>query len=561
MSIVNGSIKQYTAVEYILKPKARGSFTLPPATAIVNGNTFRSNSLPVIVKDERSGNATSSKSFSTFGLSITETLPEVPMDRFDDYILYKEEDIRKKVKTNLFLKVDVSKTTCYVGEPIVATYKLYTRLKSESNLTKSPSFNGFSVSELEMPDNTPGTEKYNGKEYSVYTLRKAQLYPLQPGNVELEPIEVENEITFIKAEYASRRKGDIFYDLLRNFADAVIPAEGTEKQKITLQSKSVGIVVKELPADGKPQNFKGAVGNFSMHLQVQKDSITTDEAGNISVIVSGSGNLQMVNAPKIYWPAEIEAFEPVSTEHFDHTAVPLKGQKIFNYPFTASQPGKYIIPSLSFSYFDSDTKNYKIIATAPVAIIVTKEKSIKTAIPDKLGKVSFQKSQTFMEAIYNWRWQLLITAIIVTGGLVILLTRRHAKSPEPTFKVSPLEAANQGEIIEEKKDQIYLSKNPLMEAEQVLIENNGNAFYYILNNCLRKYLSIKLGFPEVELTKKKLGELLDSYHVGLGTTLMLSALLEKIEVNLYAPPSRADELQQVYEKASEVISLLDKQIS
>ena len=68
---------------------------------------------------------------------------------YDDYILRKGENVAEKIKKNLFIKIDVNKKSCYVGEPIVATYKLYTRLKSESNIIKTPSFNGFSVSELE----------------------------------------------------------------------------------------------------------------------------------------------------------------------------------------------------------------------------------------------------------------------------------------------------------------------------------------------------------------------------------------------------------------------------
>ena len=77
---------------------------------------------------------------------------------------------------------------------------------------------------------------------------------------------------------------------------------------------------------------------------------------------------------------------------------------------------------------------------------------------------------------------------------------------------------------------------------------------------MRKYLSAKLNFPEKELNKKKINELLDKHNVGIGTTLMLTSLLENIELNLYAPFSPANQMQQVYEKASEVVSLLDKQV-
>ncbi len=58
-----------------------------------------------------------------------------------------------------------------------------------------------------MPDDfTLNNEKYNGRDYSVYTLRKVQLYPLQSGTLELEPLEVDNRITFLKAEYANEKR-------------------------------------------------------------------------------------------------------------------------------------------------------------------------------------------------------------------------------------------------------------------------------------------------------------------------------------------------------------------
>src|SRR5437868_4361561 len=93
--------------------------------------------------------------------------------RFEDYILKKGESVNDKVQKSLFIKLDVSKTSCFVGEPIIASYKLYTRLRSETTVTNAPSFDGFSVSELEINDhNAAGVEKYNGREYNVYTLRK-----------------------------------------------------------------------------------------------------------------------------------------------------------------------------------------------------------------------------------------------------------------------------------------------------------------------------------------------------------------------------------------------------
>ncbi len=76
---------------------------------------------------------------------------------------------------------------------------------------------------------------------------------------------------------------------------------------------------------------------------------------------------------------------------------------------------------------------------------------------------------------------------------------------------------------------------------------------------LKKYLSAKFKVPAEELTKKRINEEMDKCNVGLGTSIRLSNLMENIELNLYAPPSSISHLKEVYEKASEVISLLDKQ--
>jgi len=558
MSNINGNVTQFVALEYILKPQRPGNFTLDAATAKADGKILHSNSLSIVVNNKSSGASSGPIASSPFGNIFAEPLPVPRSRQFDDYILHKGENIPEKIKKNLFVNVSVDKNTCYVGEPIVATYKLYTRLNSESNLIKSPSFNGFSVSEMELPDNyTLSTEKYNGREYKVYTLRKVQLYPLQPGTVELEPIEVENRITFLKDEYANSQKGDMFYDMLRQFADAAAPGDATEEQKITLQSKPLSIIVNPLPEVNKPNEFKGAVGDFKIAAEVKKNTMTADEAGNLAVSISGSGNMQMINAPSILWPDGIEAFEPTLSEDIDKATVPLKGQKVFNYPFTVSKPGKYSIPPITFSYFDIASHNYKTISTKAVNVDVKKGKGVTPLIAGHLINVNKIEPETYGDKIFAFRWYL-IMIFLALGGLLFWSVKKARKKNTTVTSTIIKEANNNPEEAKETVEEI--PKNPLLEAEEILLENNAYRFYPVINNCLRKYLALKLKFPEKELSKKNLNELLDKHNVGIGTTLMLTSLLENIELNLYAPLSPINQMQEVYEKASEVVSLLDKQV-
>ena len=86
------------------------------------------------------------------------------------------------------------------------------------------------------------------------------------------------------------------------------------------------------------------------------------------------------------------------------------------------------------------------------------------------------------------------------------------------------------------------------------------AFYRTLDTSLKNYLAAKFKVPANELSKKRLNEELDKCNVSLGTSLMLSSLMDEVELNLYAPPSNVNQLNSVFEKASEVVSLLDKQV-
>jgi hypothetical protein len=105
-----------------------------------------------------------------------------------------------------------------------------------------------------------------------------------------------------------------------------------------------------------------------------------------------------------------------------------------------------------------------------------------------------------------------------------------------------------------------LPVNPLADAQEKLLGSDRQTFYKVLDVSLYKYLGEKLKVPEGELTKKKINERMDKCSVGVGTTLLVNSLLEEIQLSLYAPIYSETKMQEVYDKASEVISLLDKQV-
>ncbi len=566
MSNINGNIKQIVSIAFVLQPLSTGNFTIASAIAKADGKEYRSKSITIKVTNATSGRSGNS-SLSPFG-NITLDYPTAPVThQFDDYILKKGENVAEKVKRNLFLKIDVSKKSCYVGEPIIATYKLYTRLKSESNVLKAPSFNGFSVSELEMPDNySLRTEKYNGREYNVYILRKVQLYPLQSGKLHLEPVEVNNRVTFLKAEYAGKRNGDFFYDLLRDFANENTPGGSTEQQIVTITGDTLSVNVKPLPDANKPPSFKGAVGNFKIAATLEKNKITTEDAGSLKVIISGSGNIQLVNAPGILWPEGIEGFESKASENIDKLSVPLMGDKVFIYPFTVNSAGKKTIPAITFSYFDINTQSYKTINTKPLSFSVTKGngntqkafKNVNNSNPENNWLDSIDRNLIYF-----------IAALVLFCVLAILFVKNKKNKNEmissvgdlhPTFSIKEKKSFNSYVPDPVEEPSFIIPKNVLADAEENLRSVDNGQFYKKLNVGLHKYLSEILKVPVEDLTRKKINERMDKCNVGVGTALLVNSLLKDIEVNLYAPVSSEMQKQELYERASEVVALLDKQV-
>jgi hypothetical protein len=113
----------------------------------------------------------------------------------------QDEGIDQLILQNIFLKAEVSRRTCYEGEPVVATFRLYSRLQSSSEAEKSPGFYGFSV--LDMIDINAahlGIETINGAVYNTSTLRQVQLYPVQSGRLVIDELFVSNDLEFADAK-------------------------------------------------------------------------------------------------------------------------------------------------------------------------------------------------------------------------------------------------------------------------------------------------------------------------------------------------------------------------
>jgi hypothetical protein len=158
-------VKQLRNAVFTLEAIKPGTYIIPGAIVIVDGKKLKSNKAIVEV------------------ISIAEARKryrqQMANAQNSEYFLRPGEDPYQKIGRNLFVKVDIDRKTCVVGEPVVATFKLYSRLESKSDIIKNPGFYGFTVHDMiSLNDHQSTIETIEGKPFDVHTIRKVQLYPL-----------------------------------------------------------------------------------------------------------------------------------------------------------------------------------------------------------------------------------------------------------------------------------------------------------------------------------------------------------------------------------------------
>jgi BatD DUF11 like domain len=505
---------------------------------------MHSNALQLTVHNQSSGGNAKNPGFNPMpDPSWPAARPQVDMDE----LVKPGENVADKIRKNFFIKVDVSKTDCYLGEPIVATYKLYARLRSDSRVTRHPSLNGFSVYDMIDPsDDRVSVEKINGKNFSVHIIRKTQLIPLQSGDITMDAVELDNNIYLIKADANTTRNPD---PGLGGLLDRLFEPEvsGTPfTQHIVLESKPVTIHVKPLPEAGKPVNFNGAVGKYTMQASLNTKVIDTGDAAILTINIKGSGNLPVINAPEISWPKNMESYDVSNKENIDKTSSPLSGSKTFNYSFICTKPGSYELAPVKMSYFDPATTSYKTILSEPLQIQVNQAKKMKNTMPPSTPDKTIHT---------DWIKIALWSAVFLLFlGAAIFIYRQSKKD----------EALKQGKAIElaalEKFKQGLEMADTLKESREFMRIADFGKFYASINRAIWKSVSDKLRLPASELNKLNIASGLRNSGWSDEEIIQLKNILNECEMKLYTPDYNTSDMHRVFASAEMITSRLNRRL-
>jgi hypothetical protein len=503
----------YTAVA-----EREGNYKIGHASVKINGLSFISNEVTIVAVKRQKQNSFNNP------------------DGISAYTLLPGEDVYRKIKENLFVKLFVDRKTCLVGEPVVATFKLFSRLQSKSDIVKNPGFYGFSVHDMvSLDDKIKETERINGKDFDVHTIRKVQLYPLQPGVFTIDEMKIDNKVEFSQSVVNKKTEQQISEGVLNKDGDESANP-GTEVFETSLVTEPVKIQVKALPVNNKPEEFNGATGVFTIRTKIADNELDKNEEGFFEIIVEGKGNFTQLTPPVIKWPKEIEGFEPTVKDFLDKRIVPLSGGRIFRYPFISSVPGKWKIPSVKFSYFNTETNSYKTIGSdsAIVSISEREFKNLtKTDAPVGERRASIEDANKRVSKI---AFALVVFAI--TGALGYWLFQGRKKKgiavQEPLVKEPTIE-------------EIF---NSIAADESV----PAKVFYTSVYNTAWSWLSQHLQLSGTEMNKSFLQARLSQTGIGEPVITELLNHLNYIETAMFTSVEMELTRSQLAEKTISVLN-------
>lgn len=513
-SSINGKTSYKLTYTYVIQPLSKGTFTIPSATVTYEGEQIKSNTVRITVSDAID-------------------IPEDP------------EDPRYIAQQNIHLIAEVSDMTPYVGESISVVYKLFVDINQvnvqNTREASSPSFNGFWNQNIEVKKWVAKNGTYGGKPHRFVIVRKTVLIPTKAGKLEIEPLEME-----ITAGVPMGRR-DFFGNMLMNDVS------------FTLTSGRKTIRVKELPSEGKPFNFTGAVGDFDFSVTPSKTELKSNESTQIKVELKGKGNLKLVKLPGIETSNGLEVYDPEHKEKIKTTLGGLSGSVYDQYAVVPQSRGKFRIPGVSFSYFNPKEEKYYSMETEPITLNALSgvELSDEVVSTNKQAVISNEGDIRYIHLKSDFISTFEEEEFFNSNLFYLLMILPLLSIPLGIF-IGKKKRERDSDIVGNKRRKAdRLARKFLSQARKEL--GKKEAFYIALEKALHNYLKAKLHVETSDISIEKIAEILNKKKVDESTILEFSKVLENCDYARYTPSTDVM-MKQEYENAKMAIAKIDKQL-
>jgi len=313
-SWINGRVTRTFTVAFRLRPSAEGDVTIPTVRVSSGGVAAQSSPLT---------------------LHVGKALPPA-----------------RGGTSELFARVVLDRSRAYWNEGIIARFTLYSRVQVEGVQSwEPPDAVGF-WSEVMGPPRT-GRVVMGGVPYDVSELR-VTYFPTRTGRLTIGP-------------------GRVHLRVVRRVAapdpwsSLGLPEEQVED--VTLETGRASVDVTPLPPNAPP-SFKGAVGDYSMDMRVDRISVRAGEPVTVTTLVRGVGNVASAGDPDVDASVAARRYAGGATTTIDRTGERLRGERRRDVTFIPEAPGRMAILPVRYAWFDPEAKRYRTQVSDSIRIVV-----------------------------------------------------------------------------------------------------------------------------------------------------------------------------------------------
>src|ERR1700735_1335328 len=263
-----------------------------------------------------------------------------------------------------YVRLSVPKRELYVGESVPVDIEVGMRSGFVASLNGLPKLTNDDFALNSLSRQPERTEKLiNGEPFVLLTWRSSLAAEV--------PLTVKIRTRPKQESSLDDRFGDPFW---QNIFGATVPKD------VNVTSPAQELTVHELPAEGRPADFHGAIGTFSIASDVSPVKAEVGDPLTLRMRVTGTGSFDRVDSSMLDHLDQWKTYPPKSSFN---TSDPLSfsGMKTFEQPVIASKAGVQELPGLTFSYFDPNTRRYETARSAPLTVSISPALADSRTVP------------------------------------------------------------------------------------------------------------------------------------------------------------------------------------
>jgi len=360
VQLINGTTLPSSSIVMRVTPQMAGIFTIPAVTPRAQ---------PLVLQVNAAAGGTSRSSLARPAAPIP---PPILSGASIPKGVHLTDD------GSAYVRLSVPKREVYVGESVPVEIEVGMRSGFVASLNGLPKLTDDNFALNNLSHQPERTEKLiNGEPFVLLTWRST-LAVVKPGAFSLSaeaPLTVKIRTRPKQESSLDDRFGDPFW---QNLFGATVPKD------IDVKSPPQELTVRELPAQGRPADFHGAIGTFSITSDVSPTKADVGDPLTLRMRVTGSGNFDRVDSTMLDHLDQWKTYPPKSSFNTSDP-IALGGMKTFEQPVIASKPGVQELPGLTFSYFDPNTRRYETARSAPLSVSISPSLADSRAAPQALA--------------------------------------------------------------------------------------------------------------------------------------------------------------------------------